>query len=387
MDVIALVEAGFAATVAPLGTAITEDQLAMMWRIAEEPVIALDGDTAGLRAAMRLIDMVLPQLQAGRSLRFCMMPAGKDPDDVIRAGGAGAMQALLDQAQPLVHLLWRRETDGRVFDSPERKAALDKALRDAIRKIPDASLRRHYGDEVNRLRWELFRGRRADQPRAARGRFARGMPARGMPAGAMPGTRASLLAARDGQVEEHLREAVILAVLLTHTRLLADFEADLEAQDFADPGHARLRDAILRHAGGPAEALREKVEAESGPDALEKLFGQSHIALVPAIRDPQDEDAATQCLAEEFAKLSARRGAEREVFEAMQDIGHLVDEGLTWRLGQAAQARHRADHGSAEDRTEYDTAPSGAKMNREERSAFESLISNIDFSKSRRRPQ
>jgi len=101
MDVIALAEAGFGAAVAPLGTAITEGQLQLLWRISSEPIIALDGDAAGLRAAMRLIDLALPLLEAGKSLRFCIMPPGQDPDDVIRAGGKPAMQKLLDQAQPL----------------------------------------------------------------------------------------------------------------------------------------------------------------------------------------------------------------------------------------------------------------------------------------------
>ncbi len=104
MDVIALVEAGFGATVAPLGTAITEDQLRLMWRIHPEPVIALDGDTAGLRAAMRVIDLALPMLAAGQSLRFAIMPEGQDPDDLVRAQGAGAMQKLIDQALPMVRL-------------------------------------------------------------------------------------------------------------------------------------------------------------------------------------------------------------------------------------------------------------------------------------------
>ncbi|MDH5798618.1 MAG: DNA primase, partial [Paracoccaceae bacterium] len=96
MDVIALAEAGFGATVAPLGTAVTEDQLRLMWRIHPEPIIALDGDTAGLRAAMRVMDLALPMLAAGQSLRFAMMPEGQDPDDLIRAGGASAMQKALD---------------------------------------------------------------------------------------------------------------------------------------------------------------------------------------------------------------------------------------------------------------------------------------------------
>ena len=130
MDVIALSEAGFGATVAPLGTAITEDQLRLLWRIAPEPIIALDGDKAGLAAAMRVIDNALPLLEAGQSLRFSIMPEGKDPDDLLKERGPEAMQALIDAAIPMVDLLWRRETEGKVFDSPERKAALDKDLRD-----------------------------------------------------------------------------------------------------------------------------------------------------------------------------------------------------------------------------------------------------------------
>ncbi|MEM7523872.1 MAG: DNA primase, partial [Pseudomonadota bacterium] len=121
MDVIALAQAGFGHAVAPLGTAITEDQVRLMWRIADEPVIALDGDKAGLRAAMRVIDIALPMLEAGKSLRFALMPEGQDPDDLIKAHGPAAMQAALDQALPMVELLWRRETADQIFDSPERR--------------------------------------------------------------------------------------------------------------------------------------------------------------------------------------------------------------------------------------------------------------------------
>ena len=375
MDVIALAEAGFGATVAPLGTAITEDQLQLMWRIAPEPVIALDGDTAGLRAAMRLIDIALPLLEAGKSLRFCLMPAGQDPDDVIRAGGAGAMQALLDAAQPLVALLWRRETEGKVFDSPERKAALDKTLREAIRKIADPSLRAHSGDEIKRLRWDLFRPG-SSKPRQT-GQNRRWQE----PLGATAGAKQSVLAATAGDVEDQMREAVILAVLLTHPSLLSQFETELEALDCRAPDHAALRAALLRHADAEPDTLRDKVRDAAGPAALEKLMEQSHIRIVPAIRYPDDGEQAMVCVAEELAKLAAKRGAAREVSEAMQDIANLADEGLTWRLTQAAEARHRAEHGTTEDKTQYDTAPSGAKIKREERSAFDQLLDQIRYSK------
>ncbi|WP_370229694.1 DNA primase, partial [Salipiger bermudensis] len=160
MDVIALSEAGFGASVAPLGTAVTETQMQLLWRITDEPIVALDGDKAGLRAAYRVIDLALPLLQAGKTLRFALMPEGKDPDDLLRAEGAGAVSKVLEGAMPMVQLLWRRETEGKVFDSPERKAALDARLRDVLRQIQDPGLRRHYGDEIKELRFQLFRPQR-----------------------------------------------------------------------------------------------------------------------------------------------------------------------------------------------------------------------------------
>ena len=122
MDVIALSQAGFHAALAPLGTAVTEHQLQMLWRITGEPIIALDGDKAGINAAYRVVDLALPLLAAGRALRFALMPEGKDPDDVLREGGPTAMQRLLGSTVSPVDLLWQREVEGKVFDSPERQS-------------------------------------------------------------------------------------------------------------------------------------------------------------------------------------------------------------------------------------------------------------------------
>jgi DNA primase len=193
MDVIALSEAGFTATVAPLGTAVTEDQLRLMWRIHPEPIIALDGDKAGIAAALRVIDLALPVLEAGQGLRFAILPTGLDPDDLIKAQGAPAMSRVLDAAQPMVNLLWSRETEGRSFDSPERKATLDKTLRAALKRIKDPSIRGHYGEEIKRLRWELF-GTRPATPG-----FAKGRKAYQPPTAPLASTRASYLANTDDQ--------------------------------------------------------------------------------------------------------------------------------------------------------------------------------------------
>jgi len=338
MDVIALCEAGFSAAVAPLGTAVTEDQLRLMWRIHDEPIIALDGDAAGIRAALRVVDLALPLLEAGKGLRFAVLPGGQDPDDLIKSQGAGAMQGVLDAAQPMVRLLWQRETEGRVFDSPERRAALDKSLRAALKRIADPSIRTHYGEDIKRLRLELF-GQGGVRVPAFRG--ARFVP-KGTPLPASASARQSLLA-QGHAVEEVLREAVILASLILHPGLIHRFESALERLDLTGEDHSRLRALLLAHADEDAASLAEILRVEAG-GALDALMRRPHVQIAPPLRNPADLDLATLCLAEEFAKLDAHRAARREIEDAVLDLTGLADEGLTWRLSKAAEARHRADH-------------------------------------------
>ncbi len=376
MDVIALAEAGFRSAVAPLGTAVTEDQLRLLWRIHPEPVVALDGDKAGLAAAMRLMDLALPLLEAGQSLRFVLMPEGQDPDDVIRSGGAAAMQRHLDAAVPMVTLLWRRETEGRVFDSPERRATLDKSLREALRRIGDQSIRSHYGAEVNRLRQELFGARRPiGGGRPFRGKW------RDAPRAATPSAKASPLAMGDDAWEDRLREAVILAMLVTHPTLVPQVVGELERMEPLTPEHASVLAALLS-----AEApTRAEIERLAGPNALEKLFTLRHVQISPGVRNAEDSALALTCVREELAKLAARRGAEREIAEAAHDLEALADEGVTWRLSQAAEARNGGGRREVEDETEFERAPNGLRLSKEDRARAEAVFGKIDFARGGRK--
>ncbi len=385
MDVIALSEAGFGSSVAPLGTAVTEQQLQLMWRVSDEPIIALDGDTAGLRAAMRLIDLALPLLEAGKSLRFALMPKDQDPDDLLRAQGPEAMQALLDQARPMVSLLWQRETEGKVFDSPERKAALDKVLREKIKVIRDASLRGHYGQEINQLRRALF---------APKGGYSEGFTPTGK-SGFRPGqkggrafvpvaptqqTQSSALAATDAADDIHMRETTILAVLIAFPQILPDFEIRLEDMPCSRPDLAALRAVLLRNTD-PDRPLKQVISDELGPAALENLLSQRHVAVIPCLRRADDLELARMTLAEEFSKLDAARGLTAEIAEAVEDLEDMADEALTWRLSQAAEARNRAMRSQFEDTAEYETGENGARINRHEREALDSLLDKISYSK------
>ena len=141
MDVIALHQAGIAEAVAPLGTALTEQQLEAVWRLAEEPVLCFDGDEAGVRAAARVVDRALPQLNAKRSLRFATLPAGQDPDTMVRDRGRQAMAEIVDTAIPLSDQLWKMAVNGRTLDTPEVRARAHKRLQDQVARIPDRDSR------------------------------------------------------------------------------------------------------------------------------------------------------------------------------------------------------------------------------------------------------
>ncbi len=354
MDVIALVGAGFEAAVAPLGTAITEEQLDLLWRLHPEPLVMLDGDSAGVRAAMRLVDLALPRLKAGQGLRFVILPEGMDPDDLIRSRGRDAMEKVIAGAEPMANLLWRRETEGRIFDSPERKAALDKSLREVIRRIADPAIRAHYGEEIKRLRRHLFApARQEHRAPAGRGSGPGGRWRAAPPAEPLPGTRASLLGPASGdEVEDHLLEAIILAVLVTHPGCIRRVEGRLEAIELRDPGHDRLRQALIAHAEAAAsddpEEFRKRI-ANLLPEELEKLMTNAQVRSAPPVWRRDDSEFAEICVANDIEKLVARRGAVSETAEAMEDLSGLVDEGLTWRLGQAAEARHRAERSRLDD--------------------------------------
>ncbi|WCR11887.1 DNA primase [Paracoccus stylophorae] len=339
MDVIALARAGFGAAVAPLGTAITEDQLRLMWRISPEPVIALDGDPAGQRAAQRLVDLALPLTGPGQALRFVMLPSGQDPDDLIKAAGPGAMTELLEQARPLVDVLWARETEGHSFDSPERKAALDRRLHDAIAKIPDELTRRHYTDEIRRKRRELLGGYWQDRKGRQGGRAqASGRPGR-RGGGPMPAQAPRPMIALDGpRAAASLLEGACLLICALRPEFVAAHESRLERLLPQDADRAALLHDLLTGD-----------DSAPGRRALESLRADAHLGLTPRLIEAQDRDSAETILTNLLDRLEAQRAAGAEAARAETEIQGDADEGLTWRMQQITRARHRAERPDMED--------------------------------------
>lgn len=338
MDAIALSQAGIGHVVAPLGTAVTADQLALMWRIADEPVIALDGDRAGQAAALRLADLALPLLASGKGLRFALMPPGRDPDDVAREGGARAVQALLDASRPMIDLIWARETEGAILDSPERRAALDGRLKALLGRIADPSIRAHWQAEIRARRMDLFapaaRARRGAAPRPG---FARGAGPR--PPAAAPGglasTRASLLAREDAEAEARARESAILVGCLGYPEIALAQESALERTPFVCADLARIRDVLLACLGDGPEGLSRRVAQRLGRDPLDDLmkvgFVRASIYLWPG-RNP---DRAAQSVAENLDRHAALIARSQENADS---TGAVTDENAVWRLRQAGEA-------------------------------------------------
>jgi DNA primase len=250
MDVIALAQAGIANAVAPLGTALTENQLELLWRMAGEPVMCFDGDQAGVRAALRAADLALPLIKPGKSLRFAMLPDGKDPDDLVKAGGPEAFQSVLAEARPLIDMIWSRETSAGTYDTPERRAELEQRLRQVTAPIKDENIRRHYAQDL-RERMRSFFGT-SERPRngergAGSGSNAYGQSKFGQAKGriAVSDTLARSALVRGPQAGIALREAAILMMAVNHPALIEeDFAgfADIELPNAELQG---LHSAIL----------------------------------------------------------------------------------------------------------------------------------------------
>ncbi len=233
VDAIALAEAGVGSAVAPLGTALTEEQLDYLWRAGPEPILCFDGDRAGVGAANRALDRALPMLEPGRTLYFAMLPDGMDPDDVIRRHGAEAMIAMLEGAQPLVDMLWKRELDAEPLDTPERRAGLEERLMKAVAEIRHPGLKKAYEQELrDRLYWLRRgeqRGRQNGSDRSASKTGSRsGGGARGrLQAGVQPRGFVNLIKAINSPaILECAREAICAA-------------------DFNDPDVKAIRDAAF----------------------------------------------------------------------------------------------------------------------------------------------
>ncbi|MGY3620992.1 DNA primase [Bradyrhizobium sp. USDA 10063] len=310
VDVIAMVTSGFSGAVAPLGTALTENQLALLWKMADEPILCFDGDRAGQKAAYRAADLALPHLKPGKSLRFALLPEGQDPDDLARSGGRGAIEEVISAARGLADVLWSREIEGGNFATPERRAALEARIGELTNGVRDDVVRRYYRqDFAERLQ-------RNFAPEASRGGYGRGpfrsakggeSPRRftprapgggrfGPPAGLVQGLVRGPYQAASPQLANSpimrgqrsalsRREALILQTLINHPWLLHDHLEEVAALELAHGEAHKLRAGIIaafandHHHSPDEEEQAEKMRADLAAGGFSQILQRVERAI------------------------------------------------------------------------------------------------------------
>ncbi|UXS32228.1 DNA primase [Agrobacterium tumefaciens] len=315
MDVIALYQAGVENAVAPLGTALTESQLDLLWKMSPQPILCFDGDGAGIRAANRAADLALPHIKPDRSVSFALLPDGKDPDDLVRLEGRAPFDRVLSEAKPLAAMIWSRETAGVTFDTPEKRAQLESRLRQIVAVIGDEAVRRFYQQDMRDRLNGFFQPR--FQPSGAQGGnfrrdggqgggrgFQRNASGRG---GAM-GTPASSISdrlAQSGLVKGHqtkpsLRESVLAITIVNHPELLLEEYDEIAAIDYENRDLQRLWSTVLTFAAESAADI-------SRAGLIERLSQQGFEVLLKTM-DQQVRNARLWTATEQAAMEDAREG-------------------------------------------------------------------------------
>src|SRR4030088_3258444 len=315
-----MVGAGFPASVAPLGTALTENQLALLWKMADEPILCFDGDKAGQKAAWRAADMALPHLKPGKSLRFALLPEGQDPDDLARSGGHGAIEEVISAARGLADVIWSREIEGATYAPPERRAALEARIGELSGGIRDEVVRRYYRQDLSERLQRTFApevarggygrgnfrgsagnfGGESGRRFASRGSFTPGAAGRFEPrgraqAGSQTINRGAYQAAsaqlatspimRGQRSAISRREALILQSLINHPSLLHDHLEEVAALELAHPEAHKLRAGIIsafandhRHSPDPSEQV-EKMRADLAAGGFSQVLQRVERAI------------------------------------------------------------------------------------------------------------
>ncbi len=294
IDVLALHRAGMQNAVAPLGTALTENQISELWRLAPEPVLCFDGDAAGARAAIRAAERAVPMLNAGRSLRFATLPAGEDPASLLHDGGTDAMLQRIEQARPLADVLWDASLGERPADTPERRAALEQRLEEIVRRIRDRSVQAHYRSD--------FRSRLWDRPRGKKARRSAAGPAASPPADPLKRC-----------------QQILVAVVLNHPDLYNEVAERFGNLTFPHQELDRLRQAIIEAFSTrpdlDSDSLRRHLEERGFAEALAPLQRTDFYQAVAFVRPDAPAEWALAGWQEAHHRLH-RSAREADIHEA-----------------------------------------------------------------------
>lgn len=309
MDVIALAQAGLEGGIAPLGTAMTETQIAEAWRMTAQPYLCFDGDEAGQRAASKAADRGLPELKPGKTLGFVFLPEGEDPDSLVQRQGAAAMRELLSAAQSLSDFLWTRELAVAPATTPEMRADLESRLFALANEIADETVQKHYRRDFSNRLWEYFRTKPKSGRKAGRGRRGGWEP--------VPEPRGKALR---GQIRElsKRQQQIALAALINHPLLIEDFFEALDRFRF-DGDLDKIRRELQKVSASGATLDVEVVKthfSDLGADALLTAVLNRQVYQLARQAGPEATDAEARAVLDHLLLI--------------QTQGHIVDALRSW---------------------------------------------------------
>lgn len=282
MDVIACAKAGYDGALAPLGTALTEEQILVLWRMIPSnekvPVLCFDGDAAGRRAAVRAAERILPLLKPNQSARFAFLPQGQDPDSLINSGGVKVFHSVVESAIPLVDFLWQEHTQGKNFETPEARAGLAKILEDEVLRIPDRDVQHHYRQNFKNKQYQafsLFQKRNASYGQRVSG---------------------GLKIRKPSFSRRALAEKALLATILNHPYLFGVGEEDLGRLVMTEPRLDQLRQEVVgllaENDNLPAENLQQMIAGKGFSSELQGLLSESVYTHARFARPQSSEEEA-----------------------------------------------------------------------------------------------
>jgi DNA primase len=364
VDVIAMVTSGYEGAVAPLGTALTEEQLALIWRMTDEPVLCFDGDGAGRRAAYRAVDLALPHIKPGKTVKFALLPEGQDPDDLARSGGRAAINEVMAAARPLADILWQRETEAGGFDTPERRAGLDQRVAEVTNLIGDPSVRKYYKQDLDERVRTLFApiGRESGRERwGGNNRSGGNQNSRWQDRGRQQGNRAgaSVIVAPSARLASSQivrgamsalspREALILVAAVNHPWLLDTHAEELAELEFRHGDGDKLRRAILEAASGHTLTPAE-VRAAITTRGLGALLARVEASITHTSDWPAREGAAEEDVGLWWTHVVSLHRKSRTLHKELKDAEVALgsepsEENLAWL--QDVQSRLTALEGA-----------------------------------------
>jgi DNA primase len=326
MDVIAMHQAGFKTTIAPLGTALTHEQMVLLWRGTEDPILCFDGDLAGIRAAHRAAEKALGVLKVGQTLRFCFLPSGEDPDSLLQAGHRDQLHDLLGKPQPLVDVLWSIFIQGRLFSTPEQKAMARRDLGQLMKEITDPDVRHFYREEMSSRLQALIEPKGRDQGRNHQNYDQwRRYPA--------PLKSAPLMVSRTSPKKNHLGHKILLATLINHPTLIEDTAESLMLLGESSREYDELRQAILSIvAEAPALSaaeLKDLLNQRGFASLLAELLTSQIYSFAPFVKETSTKEEALAGWKEVWYRTVAEHHLAAETFRTAAAVRDQFDE-QTW---------------------------------------------------------